>query len=202
MQTTDHFSYDEYDRLTRAYANEHGGVNYSGLKKEMAALEEFIDQLAAASPENKPEWFPNEDERKRYYLTAHNAYLEDIRLVRRRLPQLPASQARICGAARCSVRGVLPYGLRRRGAGKSRGYRAYDQVSGLRQRAQRGMTPPWPRRCISALCSLWLRVSGKVPSHKRTREEIGVFGLRISDCCSSPAQSLIDPSPMPRFDRD
>ena len=61
--------------MTRAYANEHGGVNYSGLKKEMAALKDFIDQLADASPENKPEWFPNEDERKRYYLTAYNAYI-------------------------------------------------------------------------------------------------------------------------------
>lgn len=75
MQPTDHFSYDEYDRLTRAYANEHSGVNYSGLKNEIAALKDFIDQLAAASPENKPEWFPNEDERKRYYLTAYNAYI-------------------------------------------------------------------------------------------------------------------------------
>jgi hypothetical protein len=45
MQTTDHFSYDEYDRLTRAYADEHGGVNYSGLKKKLAALKDFIDQL-------------------------------------------------------------------------------------------------------------------------------------------------------------
>jgi hypothetical protein len=75
MHSTVHFSYDEYDRLTRAYANEHGGVNYSGLKCEMAALKGFIDQLAAASPDNKPEWFPNEDERKRYYLTAYNAYI-------------------------------------------------------------------------------------------------------------------------------
>ena len=75
MQSTDHFSYDEYDRLTRAYANEHGGVNYAGLKLEMVALQGFIDQLAAASPENKPEWFLNEDERKRYYLIAYNAYI-------------------------------------------------------------------------------------------------------------------------------
>ena len=65
MQSREHFSYDEYDRLTRAYADEHRGVNYAGLKKEMAALKDFIDQLAAASPENRPEWFPNEDERKR-----------------------------------------------------------------------------------------------------------------------------------------
>jgi uncharacterized protein DUF547 len=75
MNSTDHFSYDEYDRLTRAYANEQGGVNYAGLKKEIAALKDFIEQLGAASPENKPEWFPNENERKRYYLTAYNAYI-------------------------------------------------------------------------------------------------------------------------------
>ncbi|MEK6320529.1 MAG: DUF547 domain-containing protein [Acidobacteriota bacterium] len=75
MQSTDHFSYDEYDRLTRAYVNEQGAVDYAGLKKELAALKDFIEQLAAASPENKPEWFPNEDERKRYYLTAYNAYI-------------------------------------------------------------------------------------------------------------------------------
>jgi hypothetical protein len=75
MEPTDHFYYDEYDRLTRVYSNEHDGVNYSGLKNEITALKDFIDQLAAASPENKPEWFPDEDERKRYYLTAYNAYI-------------------------------------------------------------------------------------------------------------------------------
>ena len=75
MQSTDHFSYDEYDRLTRAYVDQQGDVNYPGLKKDLAALKDFIDQLAAVSPENKPEWFPNEDERKRYYLTAYNAYI-------------------------------------------------------------------------------------------------------------------------------
>ena len=68
MQSTDHFSYAEYDRLTRAYANEQGGVNYSRLKMEMTALEDFIDQLAAARTENKLEWFQNEDEGKRYNL--------------------------------------------------------------------------------------------------------------------------------------
>ena len=33
MQSTEHFSYDEYDRLTRAYVDQRGGVNYPGLKK-------------------------------------------------------------------------------------------------------------------------------------------------------------------------
>ena len=75
MQSTDHFSYDEYDRLTRSYVGQRGEMNYPGLKKDPAALKDFIDQLAAVSPENKPEWFPGEDERKRYYLTAYNAYI-------------------------------------------------------------------------------------------------------------------------------
>ena len=75
MHRTDHFSYDEYDRLTRTYVDESGSVNYPGLKEELPALKDFIEQLGAASPENKPEWFATEDERKRYYLTAYNAYI-------------------------------------------------------------------------------------------------------------------------------
>lgn len=75
MHITDHFSYDEYDRLTRVYVDQQGDVNYAGLKNELATLRGFLDQLADVSPENKPECFPNEDERKRYYLTAYNAYI-------------------------------------------------------------------------------------------------------------------------------
>ena len=67
------FSYIEYDRLTCAYVDDKGRVDYPGLKKELPALKSFIDQMAAASPENKPEWFPTDDDRKRYYLTAYNA---------------------------------------------------------------------------------------------------------------------------------
>jgi hypothetical protein len=69
----DGFSYQAYDRLTRAYVNEQGAVNYAGLKAEIPALNGFIEQLAAVSPENRPEWFATEDDRKRYYLTAYNA---------------------------------------------------------------------------------------------------------------------------------
>jgi hypothetical protein len=43
----------------------------------MALLTEggFIRYTPDASPENKHEWFPNEDERKRYDLTAYNAHI-------------------------------------------------------------------------------------------------------------------------------
>lgn len=69
------FSYTEYERLVAKYVDGRGRVNYAGLKKELAALAAFLDQLAAASPENQPELFAGADESKRYYLTAYNAYV-------------------------------------------------------------------------------------------------------------------------------
>ena len=73
--TPNGFSYAEYDRVVSKYVDQRGRVNYSGLKKDLAALKGFTDKLAATSPENKPEMFATEDERKRYYLTAYNAYV-------------------------------------------------------------------------------------------------------------------------------
>src|SRR5258705_280245 len=46
MERTDHFSYDEYDRLTRTYVDKSGSVNYPRLKEELPALKDFIDQNA------------------------------------------------------------------------------------------------------------------------------------------------------------
>ena len=73
--TPEGFSYAAYDRLVGKYVDGRGRVNYAGVKKELAVLKGFTDQLAATSPENKPELFSGEDERKRYYLTAYNAYV-------------------------------------------------------------------------------------------------------------------------------
>jgi hypothetical protein len=69
------FSYVEYDRLVSKYVDQRGRVNYAGLKKELARLRAFLDQIAASSPENRPELFATEDAIKRYYLTAYNAYV-------------------------------------------------------------------------------------------------------------------------------
>jgi hypothetical protein len=69
------FSYAEYDRLVAKHVDGRGRVNYAGLKQELAALEAFLDQLAAASPESRPELFAGDDDSKRYYLTAYNAYV-------------------------------------------------------------------------------------------------------------------------------
>jgi hypothetical protein len=73
LSTDVSFSYDIYDRLVRTYVDERGLVDYAGLKQQLDALREFVDQLAAASPESAPDAFATDDDRKRYYLTAYNA---------------------------------------------------------------------------------------------------------------------------------
>ena len=69
------FTYAEYDRVVAKYVDARGQVNYAGLKQELASLQAFLDQLTAVSPENKPELFAGDDDSKRYYLTAYNAYV-------------------------------------------------------------------------------------------------------------------------------
>lgn len=69
------FSYDDYDRVISRYVDHRGQVDYAGLKKDLRVFKGFMDQLAASSPDNRPELFVTEDERKRYYLTAYNAYV-------------------------------------------------------------------------------------------------------------------------------
>ncbi|HVG21513.1 MAG TPA: DUF547 domain-containing protein [Blastocatellia bacterium] len=73
--TPNRFSYEDYDRVVSSYVDRRGLVDYAGLKKDLGLLKGFTDRLAASSPENKPELFATEDERKRYYLTAYNAYV-------------------------------------------------------------------------------------------------------------------------------
>ena len=73
MGTNGAFGYDAYDRIVRAHVDASGLVDYAGVKRDLAELRRFVDQLAATSPENAPERFAMPDERKRYYLTAYNA---------------------------------------------------------------------------------------------------------------------------------
>ncbi len=67
--------YSIYDRLTRSYVDGRGRVNYEGLKRELPALRTFVDQLAHISPDNRPEFFPTDGERLRYFVTAYNAWV-------------------------------------------------------------------------------------------------------------------------------
>jgi hypothetical protein len=67
--------YSIYDRLTRAYVDERGRVDYEGLKRELPVLRTFVDQLSAISPDSRPGMFSNDGERLRYYVTAYNAWV-------------------------------------------------------------------------------------------------------------------------------
>lgn len=67
--------YQVYDRLTRTYVDARGLVDYSGLKREIGALRGFVDQLAATSPDNRPQLFADDGERLRYYVMAYNAWV-------------------------------------------------------------------------------------------------------------------------------
>jgi hypothetical protein len=67
--------YSEYDRLTRKYVDEHGLVDYKGLKGELGALNTFIDQISAVSPHSHPQQFKDGGEQLRYWMTAYNAWV-------------------------------------------------------------------------------------------------------------------------------
>ncbi len=69
------FDYSEFDRLTKAHVNTQGLVNYAALQKELPALESFITQLSAISPDSHPQLFADENEKLRYFLTAYNAWV-------------------------------------------------------------------------------------------------------------------------------
>lgn len=67
--------YSEFDRLTKTHVNAQGFVNYSALQKELPALESFITQISTISPDIHPQFFADDNEKLRYYLTAYNAWV-------------------------------------------------------------------------------------------------------------------------------
>jgi hypothetical protein len=69
------FSYQTYDEITRTYVDAQGLVNYKNLKANLKQLKEFTDLLAAVGPDNHPELFTDQEDKKRYYLTAYNAWV-------------------------------------------------------------------------------------------------------------------------------
>jgi hypothetical protein len=72
---TPSFSYQTYDEITRTYVNDQGLVDYKNLKANLNKLKDFTDLLAAVGPDNHPELFADAEEKKRYYLTAYNAWV-------------------------------------------------------------------------------------------------------------------------------
>jgi hypothetical protein len=69
------FDHGQLDRVLARFVDEHGMVDYQGLKAERQLLDEYVGQLASASPRSAPELFPTDDDRMAYWLNAYNALI-------------------------------------------------------------------------------------------------------------------------------
>jgi hypothetical protein len=73
VATDSSFDHGVYDRLARTCVDKRDFVDYAGVKAEISALRDFVEQLAATSPKDALDLFPTADDRKRYFLTASDA---------------------------------------------------------------------------------------------------------------------------------
>jgi hypothetical protein len=60
----------EFDRLLRTYVTDDGWVDYTGLARERAALDRFLEQLAGVSPAD----YRNTSDRLAFWINAYNAF--------------------------------------------------------------------------------------------------------------------------------
>lgn len=69
------FSHRALDELLHDYVDDSGGVNYAGLKKERAKLDQYLATLATAQPQS----FPTDTERLAFWINSYNAFtLADV----------------------------------------------------------------------------------------------------------------------------
>ena len=64
-----------YARVLETYVTPEGRVRYAALKAEPADLKAFVEQLAAVSPENRPDLFPTRAAQMAYWINAYNAFV-------------------------------------------------------------------------------------------------------------------------------
>jgi hypothetical protein len=69
------FDYSSYARALEQAVTPEGRVRYRELKQNPEALEEFVRQLAASSPENRPAFFPTGEAQMAYWINAYNAFV-------------------------------------------------------------------------------------------------------------------------------
>lgn len=69
------FDYSAYARVLETYVTPEGPVRYAALKQNPADLKDFVEQLAAISPENRPELFPTPAAQKAYWINTYNAFV-------------------------------------------------------------------------------------------------------------------------------
>ena len=66
------FDYDSYERLLAGYVDEHGLVDYDGLKNNPGDLDLFYQQISSYSPDSHPHLFVDEDARLAYWINSYN----------------------------------------------------------------------------------------------------------------------------------
>ena len=72
---TEGFDSAAYARVLETYVTPEGRVRYADLKAEPADLKAFVEQLAAVSPENRPDLFPTRAAQMAYWINAYNAFV-------------------------------------------------------------------------------------------------------------------------------
>ncbi len=69
------FEYSSYARALKRAVTPEGRVRYQELKQNPEDLEDFVQQLAAVSPENRPELFRTREAQLAYWINAYNAFV-------------------------------------------------------------------------------------------------------------------------------
>lgn len=69
------FDLSPYARVLEAYVTPQGQVRYAALKQDPADLNAFLRQLAAVSPESRPDLFPTPAAEMAYWINAYNAFV-------------------------------------------------------------------------------------------------------------------------------
>lgn len=78
------FGHHIWQEVIHQYVSSTGEVNLVDLRANPQRLNMYLDQLAAVSPENGPEYFPTAEDKLAYWINAHNAVA--LRLVLNRYP--------------------------------------------------------------------------------------------------------------------
>lgn len=69
------FDHAGFDAILRARVDSIGLVDYAGIKAQPSALAAYVDSLAAVSPLNSPERFPDKAHELAYWMNAYNAFV-------------------------------------------------------------------------------------------------------------------------------
>ncbi len=67
------FDHSGWDKVLKSAVNPLGEVDYAALKKDSAAIDAYVERLAAISPDNGEARFPTRKHELAYWLNAYNA---------------------------------------------------------------------------------------------------------------------------------